>query len=373
MANSGILRRMLREGIQLAQTDEEREAIYRFRYEVYVKELGFFADTADHDNRRLVEPEDETAHIWYAAQNGEVVGTTRFSWGGDGPFSDRIVEMYQLKPFLKEVPLEAIAVGERGMVDPRLRGTPLFFQLGAASSPFIEQHRIQLVFGICEPHLLSMYLSFGCRTYAKKNINTETGYLIPLVTVVEDVDYLRKIGSPHAAMSRDYGDDARIPDCVERLIDSSGITSQRLTAPGVYREEVFSTLQELAQDRVSALDELTEEEAERALGKSNIIHCVSGDRIVYKGSVTRNMFVILEGTFEVFDGDQLLRVLSPGDVFGEIAFLLERPRSADVRAATEGRVLCLSEGTIRKAIAKDPDVAARLLLNVSKILCRRFL
>ncbi len=364
---------MVREGIHLAETDEEREAIYRFRYEVYVDELGFFGKTADHENRRLVEPEDATAHIWYAAQDGEVVGTTRFSWGGDAPFSDRIVELYQLRPFLDELPPEAIAVGERGMVTPRLRGTPLFFQLGAASSGFIEENRIQLVFGVCEPHLLNMYLSFGCRTYAKKNINAESGYLIPLVTVVEDIEYLKRIGSPHAATSRDWGKDARIPDCVERLIDSSGVTSHRLTAPGAYRDEVYGALHELAESRVSALEGLSQEEAERALGKSNIIHCVPGDRIVYKGSVTRNMFVILEGTFEIFDNDKLLRVLSAGDVFGEIAFLLERPRSADVVAATEGRVLALSEGTIRKAIAKDPEVAARLLLNVSKILCHRTL
>jgi hypothetical protein len=37
------------------------------------------------------------------------------------------------------------------------------------------------------------------------------------------------------------------------------------------------------------------------------------------------------------------------------------------------RVLSLSEGTIRKLIENDPGVAARLLLNISKILCLRLL
>jgi len=45
-----------------------------------------------------------------------------------------------------------------------------------------------------------------------------------------------------------------------------------------------------------------------------------------------------------------------------------------VYAATDGvRVLSLSEGTIRKLIETDPGVAARLLLNISKILCLRLL
>ena len=84
------------------------------------------------------------------------------------------------------------------------------------------------------------------------------------------------------------------------------------------------------------------------------------------------MFVVLDGNLEVRDGEKLLRVMSPGDVFGEVAFLLERPRTADVYAATDDvRILSLSESTLRKTIAAEPDVAAQLLLNIAKILCHR--
>jgi CRP-like cAMP-binding protein len=89
--------------------------------------------------------------------------------------------------------------------------------------------------------------------------------------------------------------------------------------------------------------------------------------------VARNMFVVLGGTLEVRDGGTLVRVLSPGGVFGEMAFLLGQPRAADVFAATPARILSLSESTLRKLIDSDPDVAARLLLNVSKMLCLRIL
>jgi CRP-like cAMP-binding protein len=92
-----------------------------------------------------------------------------------------------------------------------------------------------------------------------------------------------------------------------------------------------------------------------------------------KGGVARNMFVVLAGTLEVRDGETLVCILSPGDVFGEMAFLLEQPRTADVYAATDARILSLSEGTLRQLIESDPDVAAHLLLNVSKLLCRRIL
>lgn len=160
-------------------------------------------------------------------------------------------------PFLEELPPDAMAVGDWGLVEPRLRGSDLYAQLMRKTSEFTEEKRIQLIFGYCEPHLLSLYLGQGCRTYAKKNINIPgVGYYIPIVTVVEDVEYLRRIGSPLADVTRDYGDDARIPACVDRLVDTSGVTSQRLSTPGSYLREVHEALEELAEKRVSALAQL---------------------------------------------------------------------------------------------------------------------
>jgi len=365
---------MIRPGIHLAATEAEKQAVYRFRYEIYVEEMGRLGRVADHEKRLLVEPEDATARIFYAAQDGEVVATSRFSWGGDAPFNERLIESYQLAPFLAELPAAALAVGERGMVVSRLRGSELFRELGRVSQQWVSEQRIQLIFGACEPHLLSLYLSQGCRTFAKKNVSSpEVGYMIPIVTVVEDVEYLRRIGAPNTDDAHDFGDDARIPECIDRLVDSRSVMSERLTSTRAYLGEVQGALEELAHNRVSALDGLDEAEAERALGKSNILHCSAGDCVLKQGGVARNMFVVLDGNFEVRDGETLIRVLSPGDVFGEMAFLLERPRAADVYAATDGRILSLSESTLRKSIDTDPSVAAHLLLNVSKMLCLRIL
>jgi Cyclic nucleotide-binding domain len=367
---------MVRPGIHQAESEAEKQAVYRFRYDVYVEEMGRYGAAADHASRRLVEPEDATARIFYAAErDGTVVATSRFSWGGDAPFSERLIEHYQLAPFLAEMAPERIAVGERGMVVPRLRGSELFRQLGQFSRHFISENRIELIFGACEPHLLSLYVGQGCRTFSKKNVNSkEAGFLIPIVTVVEDVEYLRRIGSPSAATAKDWGADARIPDCVDRLITKGGnVISQRLTASGAFWGEIHGALERLGQARVAPFDGLSQEQAQRSLAKSNIIECAAGDRVLKKGGVARNMFVVLDGTLEVRDGDTLVRILSAGDVFGEMAFLLEQPRAADVYAATDARILSLSEGTLRQLIESDPDVAAHLLLNVSKMLCRRIL
>jgi CRP-like cAMP-binding protein len=173
----------------------------------------------------------------------------------------------------------------------------------------------------------------------------------------------------------DFGGEGPRSQCVERLIAAGGaVMSRRLMPPADYWAEVHDALSELEESRISALDGFTEEEAALCLEKSTIIECAKGDHLLKKGGVARNLFVILDGTLEVRDGDTTLAVLAPGDVFGEMAFLLERPRSKDVYAASDGvRVLSLSEATLRQLIASDPAIAAHLLLNISKMLCLRLL
>jgi len=362
--------------IALAETEDEKRAIYRFRYKIYVEEMGKYRTVADHEQRLFYEPCDAHSRLFYATENGEVVATARATWGGDAPIPQRMIEQYQLAPFLAELPQAAITVNERGMVAPRLRGTDLFLRLIGETLRFVNQHRIQLCFGDCEPHLLNLYLGLGQRTYSRKNVNSsEAGYLIPIVFVPEDVAYLRRIKSPLLEYLRDFGADARIPACVERLLaEGSAVMSRRLSAPGEYWSEVHGALSELEGTRLSALDGFDDDEAARCLEKSTIIECRAGDRLLKKGNVARNLFVVLDGTVEVRDGDTPLAVFGPGAVFGEMAFLLERPRSKDVYAVTDDvRVLSLSEATLRQLITSDPAIAANLLLNISKMLCLRLL
>jgi hypothetical protein len=360
----------------LALTDAEREAVGRLRYDVYVEEMGRYRATADHEARCLREPEDETGWIFYAADGDEVVATARLSWGGAGPFSRRQVEQYSIQPFLERMAPEEMAIGERGMVVARLRGSDVFSKLFSLSRQLVREKRIQLIFGACEPHLLSLYLSQGQRTYSRTNINSpEAGYLIPLVTVVEDYEYFRRLNVRNLAELHDHGADARIPACVDELINTeSAVTSSTILPPTTYMSGVRRAFEELDSMQLSALDGMSDEEIERCLAKSNVIECSMGDRVLKKGGAARNLFVVLKGDLEVRDGEQVLARIGPGEVFGEIAFLLGRPRTKDVYAASdEVQVLSLSEGLLRQLIREDSSIAANMLLNIAKMLCVRLI
>lgn len=349
-----------------AATDEEKNAVYRFRYSVYVEEMGRYQDTADHVGRRLVEAEDEHSWIFYARDGDNVVGTARLSWGSHG-FSERQIDEYSLAPFLADVPPEFLAIGERVMVMPKYRGSGLVDELLDRRKEVAVAHDVRVQFSACEPHLLSLYLGQGRRTYADKNINsTEAGYLIPLVAFPQGPEAVR-------AMS-DHG--GALPGCVEQVLSGSGgaVISPLMSASGDYPDQIRQTLHEIEDERVSAFHGFTDDEVERCLGRSNVIGCAAGDRVLKKGGVARNIFVVLDGTLEVRDEQRVVAVLRTGDVFGEMAFLLERPRVLDTYAASDSvRVLSLSESTLRKMISEDPVVAAKLLMNLAKMLCVRLI
>jgi CRP-like cAMP-binding protein len=165
-----------------------------------------------------------------------------------------------------------------------------------------------------------------------------------------------------------------MPDCVEQILDGGGgaVMSPLMTSADDYVLHLRAAMHEIEAQNISAFHAFTDEEVERCLARSNVIECAGGDRVLKKGGAARNIFVVLDGMLEARDGERVVGVIRTGEVFGEMAFLLERPRALDVYAVTDSvRVLSLSESTIRTMVAEDPAVAAKLLFNIAKMLSVR--
>ena len=264
-----------------------------------------------------------------------------------------------------------MAVGEWLMVASPLRGSTISSKLRDFINEDVEARGVRLVFGNCEPHLLSLHLSSGGRTYAEHNINSEeAGYLIPLVWLVGDTEDLAE-----AIGSRDReGRPGLLHSIDAALSRPDAVRSASLTAPEEYWAHVEDALERLQQKTLHAFAGLDASEARECIARSNIIECAPGDRVLKEGGSSHNLFLVLDGTLEVRHEGRLINVLGPGDVFGEMAFLLELPRQSDVYAATPGvRILSLSDGTLHKLIAEEPALAAKLLLNISRMLCGRLI
>src|SRR5215213_5818622 len=76
--------RSFRDIIKIAEDDETKQRIYKFRYQIYIEEMGKPYRNADHQKKVLIDSLDENSTLLYAEQgSGEIIGTVRINWGRD--------------------------------------------------------------------------------------------------------------------------------------------------------------------------------------------------------------------------------------------------------------------------------------------------
>jgi cAMP-dependent protein kinase regulator len=127
-----------------------------------------------------------------------------------------------------------------------------------------------------------------------------------------------------------------------------------------YRERVIDTL--LAMSPLFAA--LSAEERMRMIAAVVFSSCRGGTRIIGEGEPGDRMYVIVSGEVEVTTGEgpaviPLARLVS-GDLFGEVAVITGRPRTATVTAITDDTLGEISAGVVRETLLDCPEVERRL-------------
>lgn len=78
------------------------------------------------------------------------------------------------------------------------------------------------------------------------------------------------------------------------------------------------------------------------------------------------MFYVLAGAVELLAGGQPLRVMQPGEYFGEMAMLLEAPRTATAQAGPAGaRLAVIDRGNFDTILRENPAIVKALLKEMA--------
>jgi len=86
-----------------------------------------------------------------------------------------------------------------------------------------------------------------------------------------------------------------------------------------------------------------------------------GRVLTRQGERGREFFVVLDGEAEVRRNGRKRATIRPGEFFGEIALVSDRPRTATVTATKPVRLLVITDTDFRSVLLRTPQIALKVL------------
>ncbi len=363
--------------VHLAQSQAEREAVYRFRYRIYVEELKREIGGVDHERRMVRDAEDDKpySHHFYAGSLDSIEGVVRLRVWNAGEMPDEMAGKLSMHLFgPARARLRTSEIG-RFMIDPKRRGSLVLPSMARRTYEFLANVRqVDVSFCYCRPGLVDYYRRLGARPYGAELVDEPEGMEVPLVSVLSDWAYYSEVKSPMAHWVRKYfGRGKRAPvDTADfaHIFDDGAqkIITDRRAVWG----EFCDALHTAESTGSSFLDGLPEATLRQLMTNGFIMDVPEGRLITREGHIERELYVILSGAVEVFRNGQTIARLGRGDVFGEMAFFRdEGKRWASVRAVRHSRIVTLRRKWMDDLGQSNPSGARAILFNLAKVLAER--
>ncbi len=359
--------------VEIALSEEERREIFRFRYQVLVRDMAWGSADADHERETLSDPLDEGALQLFVRWQGIVIGTVRAVVDARRWLPEPLVRAQALDRFA-DFSGRALSFTDHLMVAPAWQSSQVTALLLGAAYKTVRGRGSRFDFMHCPLGLVELYEQLGYRRYAG-NFDSADGYRVPLVLLTEDMSHLQAIGSPFAPLAAVSG--GHEPETLSWFMREFPEHAARPCERAMDEDRFWNFLTERLHQTplvgIPLLSGLSYAEATRFLKVGTVLTCMDGDAIVRAGEEGREMFVVLSGRVHVVapGSGRVIATLGRGAVFGEMALLAAEPRSADIVAQGNVELLVLTESLLHEAMATMPAVSAKLLFALSVILCKR--
>ena len=180
--------------IKQASTETERQRIYRFRYNIYIEEMGKPMPDADHERRMLHDEYDPRSIHLYAERDGEIAGALRLIWGRDG-LPPVFVDWYGLEMFREFSPTEISFTG-RLMAAKQYRSSLLGVSLAQEIYRIARESGLAFDFIHTTQPLVGYFERLGYRRYKSDFLDPDLGPRTPMILVLQDIAHLETCQSP---------------------------------------------------------------------------------------------------------------------------------------------------------------------------------
>jgi CRP/FNR family transcriptional regulator, cyclic AMP receptor protein len=127
--------------------------------------------------------------------------------------------------------------------------------------------------------------------------------------------------------------------------------------------------------RAPLFEGLDEENAQGLRRQMTEVKLARGEHLFLEGQDGDRLYVILDGKMKLtraaVDGrENLLGVLGPGEMFGELSLFDPRPRTSTASAVTDATLVALAQDALRPWLRERPEVSLHMLQALARRLRR---
>jgi len=121
---------------------------------------------------------------------------------------------------------------------------------------------------------------------------------------------------------------------------------------------------------------LTHEDLDHVSQLCSLEEFSKGDRIFSEGAVGDKFYIIISGGIRIEKeipkaGPETLRVLKPGEGFGEMALVEEMPRSASAVADEDSQLVSIGKADLDRLFGDNSTIAVKMLATFCKTMSSR--
>lgn len=348
--------------IRFVRSPSDRKVALRLRRQIREHNITRFGRDVGGEE----DPDLDGRTLCAFAKRG-LIGTMDVHWGADAETAEEKFTTHRVDELLGDAPRAAAVMLDPAMVHPDHEDEPVAIELIEGAARFALRQRARFVFTRAAPTDVPIHQALGFRL-----VGHGAGGAVPMLLDLSEVTHLHRVRSPLAALAEQVspqgfiGSGAQVDEAV------AADEGEELDQRAVWRT-IFKLRRDARDNGAAFLSHIEKSELSGLLLGSHVIEYKKGDKLIRKGEVGRELFLILDGEVAAMLDMKIVAFLGAGDVIGEIGFLLEAERTTNVVAFTPVKALRISAGRIDELMSEDPKLAAHLSLGIAKALCRKLM
>lgn len=326
--------------VAMARSQYEARRILQLRYQVYTHEMGARLDGTDVERRELSDSLDPYSFLWYAQENGVVVGTIAQTMiGGDFDLS-----MLPAELALENFPRSAsrpVGFSSRFTIAPDHRGSWVLPSLARYTYAHGRELGAKFDVMLTRPALVPLFERVGYLRYTTSAFRLrDFDLLIPMVLPATDYEHLRNVRSACLPCAMHFPHE---PEWGAWLRGNHPIIETYYESDARHEQRAAALVRRTALPLHIALE---------LSAMSFVHHFQSGTSLHEPGDRMTCSYLLLQGQLRVKRGDE--------------SSSSERRHASDgvpftrdtIRCEGEAAVLCIPDSAFARVVRRYPEQAA---------------